>query len=336
MKICVIGAGAIGGLVGMRFAQAGEDVTLVDVGAHLSAIQANGLRLISPEGNEEVLQEVRAVGDTAKVGPQDLIVLALKANVLPAMVDKLTPLYGPDTMILPVQNGLPWWYFQRHGGPYEGRVLETVDPKGVLASKIDPKRIIGCVVYPAGEVTEPGVIKHVEGNRFPVGELDGSQSDRVQQVSDVFNRSGFKSFVLDDIRSEIWLKLWGNLSFNPISALTQATLEDICRDPHTRDLAASMMREAQDIAEKLGITFRVPLEKRIEGAEKVGRHKTSMLQDVEAGRRLEIDAIIAAVAELGVLTSTPTPHIDTVLALIKLLDRVMDTEMAQLMLQKIA
>ena len=337
MKICVVGAGAIGGLMGLKFAKAGEEVSLVDVGPHLEAIKKNGLKLTSHDGTEEVENGFAHVtSNMAEVGPQDLVVIALKSHIIESVVDELGALNGPDTMILPVQNGLPWWYFQKHGGEYDGQRIKTVDPKGVLMEKIDSDRIIGCVVYPAGAVTEPGVVHHVEGNRFPVGELDGSETERVQRVSDCFNNAGFKSFVLDNIRSEIWLKLWGNLSFNPISALCHATLVDICQYDLTRALAARMMEEAQDIANKLGITFRVELEKRIEGAEKVGKHKTSMLQDVEAGRRLELDALIGAVIELGELTKSPTPHIDAVFALVKMLDQTMNDENGLVKVQKIA
>lgn len=320
MKICVVGAGAIGGLLAARMAQAGERVTVVDVGPHLEAIRADGLRVTLADGEKVTARPLLATDDPARAGPQDLVILALKAHVIGQVAERLAALNGPDTMILPLQNGLPWWYFQRHGGEFEGHRIATLDPDGRIAAAIDPGRIIGCVVYPAAEVVAPGVIRHVEGNRFPVGELDGRTTPRVQAVADLFNRTGFKSFVLDDIRGEIWLKLWGNLSFNTISALTHATLEDICRYPLTRRLAADLMGEAQAIANKLGITFRVPLEKRIEGAEKVGPHKTSTLQDVEAGRALELDALLGAVIELGALVGVPTPHIDAVYACAKLLN----------------
>jgi 2-dehydropantoate 2-reductase len=227
-----------------------------------------------------------------------------------------------------MQNGIPWWYFQRHGGEYEGKVVESVDPGGTIMHTIDPARILGCVVYPAAELSAPGVVRHIEGDRFPVGELDGRTTDRAQRVSEMFAKAGLKAPVLDDIRSEIWLKLWGNLTFNPISALSHSTLIDICQFPLSHELAASMMTEAQTIANKLGITFRLSLEKRIAGAEKVGRHKTSMLQDVEAGRDPEIDPLVGSVIELGKLTGTPTPHIETVYALVKLLAKAMQQEKA--------
>jgi 2-dehydropantoate 2-reductase len=230
---------------------------------------------------------------------------------------------GPGTMIVTVQNGIPWWYFHKHGGPHDGERLKSLDPSGVLTKKIDGDRIIGCVVYPAAAVPEPGVIRHVEGDRFPIGELDGSASERVQRLYDTLLNAGFRSRILDDIRSEIWLKAWGNLSFNPISALTHATLVEICQFPDTRNLAAAMMRESQAIAEKLGITFRHTIEKRIEGAESVGAHKTSMLQDVELGRSLEIEALMGAVLELGRMTEIPAPSISAVYACVKLLNKVM-------------
>jgi 2-dehydropantoate 2-reductase len=336
MKVCVVGAGAIGGLVGVKLALAGEDVTLVDIGVQLDAIRKNGLKLIGPDGKEEVARPGKAVSSVAEAGPQDLVVLALKTQHIASVAKTLGAVLGPETVLVPVQNGLPWWYFQRHGGPYEGRRLETCDPTGEIGAAIDPARIIGCVVYPAGEVIAPGVVKHVEGDRFPLGELDGKETDRVKRVSEVFTKAGLKAPVLNNIRSEIWLKLWGNMSFNPISALTHATLVDICQYPLTRDLAAKMMTEAQVIANKLGIEFRVPLEKRIAGAEKVGKHKTSTLQDVEHGRSLELDTIIGSVIELGKLVGVPTPHIDTVFALTKLLDKTLSEERGRLTIQRVA
>jgi 2-dehydropantoate 2-reductase len=228
--------------------------------------------------------------------------------------------------VVPTQNGIPFWYFQKHGGELDGRTVEAVDPDGVCVRNIEKERIVGCVVYPAAKIAAPGVIHVIEGNRFPIGELDGTESERVRRISDAFVRAGYKSPILPNIRAEMWLKLWGNLTFNPISALTHSMLVDICQYPLSRDLAAKMMTEAQTIANKLGIEFRVPLEKRIAGAEKVGKHKTSMLQDVEVGRALEVDALVGAVVELGRMTDTPTPHIDAVYALTKLLDRTMREE----------
>ncbi|MFQ5994528.1 MAG: 2-dehydropantoate 2-reductase [Acidiferrobacterales bacterium] len=327
MKICVIGAGAIGGLMGAKFSLVGEDVTFIErPGPHLDAINKNGLKVLMHDGQEVVARDTKAVENMAKTGPQDLVVIAVKAYQIPPIAPKMRALFGPDTTVLTIQNGIPWWYFQKHGGELDGRRLESVDPDGTIEANIEAARIIGCVVYPAAEVIQPGVIKHVEGNRFPIGELDGSQSERVERIQQMFVGAGFKSFVLDNIRSEIWLKAWGNLSFNPISALTQATLVDICQFTPTRELAARMMGEAQAIANKLDITFRHTIEKRIAGAESVGKHKTSMLQDVEAGRALEIEALVGAIVELGRLTETPTPHIDAVYACTKLLDKVMRDE----------
>lgn len=336
MKICVIGAGAIGGLMAGHLARTQASVFVIDVGEHLKAIRKDGLKIIAPDGGESVVSNLEATDSYDSPGPQDLVVLAVKSHVLSEVAPRLEPLLGDETIILPLQNGIPWWYFQRFDCPYENRVVESVDPGGRIAAAIDPERILGCVVYPAGEITAPGVIKHVEGNRFPVGELDGKKSRRAEKIAALLMEAGFKSFVLEDIRSEIWLKLWGNLSFNPISALTHATLVDICQAPLSRQLAADMMREAQQVAEHLGSSFRLPLEKRIEGAEKVGKHKTSMLQDVEAGRPLEIDAIISAVVEFGRLTGIETPAIDAVHALIRLLDQTMRADHGAVQLRRVA
>jgi 2-dehydropantoate 2-reductase len=243
-----------------------------------------------------------------------------------SVVNQLEPLYGPKTTVITMQNGIPFWYFHKHGGALAGTTVKAVDPRGVCKDGIPAERIIGCVVYPATELVAPGVVRHIEGERFPLGELDGSASSRVKDLSDIFAKSGLKAPVLDNIRNEIWLKLWGNLTFNPISALTHATLQDICQFPEGRELAANMMREAQAVAEKLGASFRVSLEKRIEGAEKVGKHKTSMLQDVEAGRAIEVDALVGAVIELGELTNTPTPTIRAIYQASKLLAHTIDTE----------
>ncbi len=335
MRVAVIGAGAIGGIIAARLAASGEEVTVIDQGAHLAAIRKSGLRLVRPDGTEEVSTRLRAVGSCAEAGAQDLVFLSVKAYVIEAVAPAMRALFGEETMVVTTQNGLPWWYFQNFKGPHAGYRLRTADPNGVIEANIEPGRIIGCVVYPAGEVLAPGVVKHVEGDRFPVGELDGSESARVKRVSEALVGAGLKAPVLPDIRSEIWLKLWGNMSFNPISALTHATLVDICREPATRELAADMMREAQAVAEKLGVTFRVPLEKRIAGAEKVGKHKTSTLQDVEAGRSIEVDALIGSVIELGELTGTPTPSIRAVHALMKLLADTMQQEKARVVLERL-
>jgi len=285
---------------------------------------------------EHVASNVKATNDYAEAGPQDVVILAMKAHQVEAVVDEVPKLFGPDTAVVTMQNGVPYWYFHEHGGALKGSRVNSVDPSGRISEKIPAHRVIGCVVYPASELVAPGVVKHVEGERFPVGELDGSSSERVQRISASFVNAGFKAPVLDNIRSEIWLKLWGNLTFNPISALSHSTLADICQFPLTRELAASMMREAQAVAQKLGIEFRVTIDKRIAGAEKVGKHKTSMLQDIEAGRAPEIDALVGAVVELGRLTDTPTPHIDTVYALVKLLARMMEEQGGQVRMSEVA
>ena len=333
MKIAIIGAGAIGGYVGVKLALAGNDLSFIVRGANLGAIRRDGMKLVMHDGSEHVARNVLATNDYAEAGVQDIVVLAVKAQQVAAIVGDLPKLMGPDTLVVTMQNGIPFWYFHEHGGAHAGSVVESVDPGGVLLHSIPPRQIIGSVVYPACELIAPGVVRHVEGDRFPVGELDGSVSERVRRVSECFEAAGFKSPVLEDIRAEIWLKLWGNLTFNPISALAHATLAGICQYPLTRELAANMMREAEAVAGKLGIGFRVSLERRIAGAEKVGEHKTSMLQDVEAGRAPEIDALVGSVVELGRLTGTPTPHIDTVYALVKLLAKALAIEPAQLRVQ---
>ncbi len=337
MKVAIIGAGAIGGYVGVKLALAGEDVTFIVRNANLEAIRDNGMKLIMADGTEHVARNVRATDNYAEAGPQDLVILAMKAHQVEAVAREVPKLFGPDTAVVTMQNGIPYWYFHKHGGPeLESTRIESVDPEGVCGEFIPPSRVIGCVVYPASELIAPGVVRHIEGDRFPIGELDGTSSERVTRIAACFTNAGFKSPVLDNIRAEIWLKLWGNLTFNPISSLSHATLVDICQFPLTHELAAAMMREAQDVAHKLGIEFRVTLEKRIAGAEKVGKHKTSMLQDIEAGRAPEIDALVGTVVELGRLTKTPTPHIDTVYALVKLLAKSMDDQHGQVRLQELA
>ena len=326
MKIAVIGAGAIGGLVGARLALAGEDVTFIVRGDNLAAIGERGMRLIENDGSEQIARNVVATDRYDQAGPQDVVILAMKAHQLEAVALDVPKLFGPETVVVTMQNGIPYWYFHRHGGVLEDTIVRSVDPEGLVGARIPASRVLGCVVYPASVLVAPGVVRHIEGDRFPVGELDGSASERAQRVSDCFTAAGFKAPVLDNIRAEIWLKLWGNLSFNPISGLSHSTLSDICRFPPSRELAAEMMREAQAVAHKLGIEFRVTLEKRIAGAEKIGKHKTSMLQDIEAGRAPEIDALVGAVIELARLTETPTPHIDTVYSLVKLLARTMAHE----------
>lgn len=326
MKIAIIGVGAIGGYVGARLAHCGEDVTFIARGANLEALQSRGIRLLLGDGSEQAVQHVKATSDYAAAGPQDLVILAMKAHQVEAVAREVPKLFGPETTVLPMQNGIPYWYFHAHGGALAGTQVKSVDPDGVIAKYIPCERVIGCVVYPATELVSRGVIKHVEGNRFPVGEPDGSTSERVKRVSEALIRGGLQAPVLADIRAEIWLKLWGNLTFNPISALSRATLAGICQYPLSRELARDMMTEAQTIANKLGVTFRVPIEKRIAGAERVGHHKTSMLQDVEASRPLEVDALLGSVVELARLTDTPTPHLNTVYALTKLLAKSVEED----------
>ena len=326
MRICVVGAGSIGGHVAVLFAAAGHEVTVIARGAHLAAIRTNGLRLILNDGSEHLAPGLHATDDLRAAGRQDLVILAVKAHQVEPIIDDVAALLREDTVLIPMQNGIPWWYFQRHGGPHEGQRVRAVDPGARVMSAVDPRRIIGCVVYPAASIASPGIVRHTEGDRYPLGELDGTTTERITHIAQAFTTAGLKAPVLDNIRAEIWLKLWGNLSFNPISALTHTTLVDLCQYPLTRTLAQAMMTEAQSIANRLGIEFRVTIEKRIAGAEKVGRHKTSMLQDIEAGREPEIDALLGSVIELGRLTGTATPHLDTVYALVKLLARTAAAE----------
>ena len=324
MKIAIIGVGAIGGYVGTRLALAGEDVTFIARGASLEALRTRGLRLVQADGTEELVPRVKATDSYAEAGAQDIVVLAMKAHQVEAVTGDVPKLFGPQTIVIPMQNGIPYWYFYGHGGAFAGMRVHSVDPSGEIYDKIPCDRVIGCVVYPAAELVSPGVIRHVEGNRFPLGEPDGTTSKRVTEVAHCFVQAGLQAPILSDIRSEIWVKLWGNLSFNPISALSRATLAEICQYPPSRAIAAAMMSEAQSVAGQLGVKFRVTLDKRIAGAEKVGHHKTSMLQDVEAARTLEVDALLGSVVELARHTNTPTPHIDTVYALTKLLAKTLE------------
>jgi len=316
MKICVFGAGAIGGYMGVKLAQAGADVSLVARGPHLAAMQQNGLRLIE-EGQEHKVS-VSASDTPADLGEQDYIIITLKAHSVPPVVEKMRPLIGKNTTIVSGVNGVPWWYFHKIGGPLEGRRLHSVDPDDAQWNGFGPDNVLGCVVYPAAEVIEPGVIKHIEGNRFSLGEPDGSKSERAIALSQALSAAGLKAPVRPKLRDEIWVKLWGNLSFNPISALTHATLDVLCTDEGTRPIARAMMLEAQEIAEKLGVKFPIDVERRIDGGAAVGAHRTSMLQDLDQGRPMEIDALVASVQELGKITQTPTPIIDTVLGLVRL------------------
>lgn len=325
MKVCIVGAGAIGGYMAVRIANAGHNVSVIARGPHLAAIKDRGMKLIE-ENDEFVAENLTATEFVGELGPMDVVLLALKAHQIVPIVNDMSVLLGPNTVIVTLQNGIPWWYFQNFSGDYANRVVETVDPGGLLFNSIDPDRLIGCIAYPATTISKPGVIQHIEGNRFPVGELSGMKTERVQMVSDLFAESGFKSRIIDDIRSEIWLKLWGNLTFNPISALTHSTLVDICQFPLTRQLVATMMTEAQTVGERLGAHFRIPMEKRIAGAESVGKHKTSMLQDVEAGKPIEIESMLGAVIELAEVTGVQTPTLRSIYACVSLLDKTLSQE----------
>ena len=324
MKIAIIGVGAIGGYAGIRLALAGEDVTFIARGANLEALRSRGIKLINADGTEEVAPRVRATDNYAEAGAQDIVVLGMKAHQVEAVTGEVPKLFGPKTVVIPMQNGIPYWYFHGHKGPFAGTRVMSVDPTGAIYDNIPCERVIGCVVYPAAELIAPGVVKHVEGNRFPLGEPDGTTSERVTEIARCFVNAGMQAPILSDIRSEIWLKLWGNLTFNPISALSRATLAGICQYPPSRAIAAAMMSEAESVAKELGVKFRVSLDRRIAGAEKVGHHKTSMLQDVEAARTLEVDALLGSVVELARRTQIPTPHIDTVYALTKLLAKTLE------------
>jgi 2-dehydropantoate 2-reductase len=320
MRIAVVGVGAMGGLIGAWLVRAGASVTLIDVGPTQEALRNQGLTLLTTEGT--YLPATHAVvRDLENAGPQDLIVLAVKAYNLPEIAPGLPQLYDPDTVVLPMQNGLPWWYFQRLVGPWNGRRIENLDPAGVLVDHIPAERIVGCVVYPAAEVVEPGVVRHVAGNRVVFGELDNSRTPRVDAIIDIFRSAGVKSFLLDDLRGEVWLKLLGTAVFNPLSALTRATMVDMCRHPAGRQLVTNLMREVEAVANAFGVKLRLPIERRLEGAEKIGRHKTSMLQDLEAGRRPEIDALVGAVVEIARWVDVETPRLETIEAALRLLDQ---------------
>jgi 2-dehydropantoate 2-reductase len=332
MRFAIVGAGSIGGYLGARLALAGEDVTFIARGANLEALRRNGIRLIEPDGTERACSNVQAVS-FADCGPRDIVLLAVKAHQVPPIAADVRKLFGAHTSVVTLQNGIPWWYFYRHGGPLEGHVVHAVDPDGDIATHIENERIIGTVVYPAAELVAPGVIRVIEGHRFTLGEPDGSRSERVQALSSVLVGAGFKAPVITDLRNEIWLKLWGNLVFNPVSALSHATLAGICGFGPTRALAVSVMQEAAAVAERLGVRFRVSIERRIDGAAAVGEHKTSMLQDIEAGRALELDALVGSVIELARLVEVPTPHTDTIYAVTSLLGRTLSQGRARLQVE---
>lgn len=316
MKVCIYGAGAIGGYLAAALAEGGADVSVVARGPHLAAIRTRGLELRIGEAVKHI--EVAASDDPADLGPQDYVIVALKAHSVPAVAKKMGALFHDDTAVVTAVNGVPWWYFHGLDGALKDARLESVDPGGAQWDAIGPERAIGCVVYPACEVVEPGVVQHIEGDRFTLGEPSGQKTERVAALAAAMRAGGLKAPVKPRIRDEIWVKLWGNLSFNPISALTGATLEEICGNPGTRAVAKAMMAEAQAVGEALGVRFAIDVEKRIDGAAAVGAHKTSMLQDLERGRAMEIDALVTSVQELGRLTGVATPIVDTVLALTQL------------------
>jgi 2-dehydropantoate 2-reductase len=304
----------------VRLAISGQEVSVLARGDNLEAIRSDGLRLVEPDGSVLVTRDVEASDDLARLGPQDVVVLALKAHQIVDVADRLSLLYHDDTVVVPLQNGVPWWFFQKFPGPFEGHRLRTLDPDGTLERHIPAERIVGSIAYPAADRHGPGVIRLVEGDRFPVGELDGERTERVTAIAQALTGAGFKSRVITDIRSHLWVKAWGNLAMNPISALTGATLVEICRHQSTRVLAAQIMTEASEVADKLGLHLRLSIEQRIDGAEKVGHHKTSMLQDVLAGRPLEIDPLVGSFVELGQLTQTAMPVTETIYALVSLLN----------------
>ena len=317
MRFAIYGAGAIGAFLGARLALAGEDVTLIARGPHLQAMQAHGVRVLSPQGDFQA--HPSATDDPSAVGTVDFVFLTVKAHSLTGIAPQLAPLLGSETSVVSAQNGIPWWYFQRHGGPWEGTHLESLDPGSVIASAIDPGRIIGCVVYPSAVVVEPGVIQHTEGDRFSIGELDGSSSERSKRLSGALIKAGLKAPIRSRIRHELWTKLLGNVAFNPLSAITRSTMADIAAHPETGAVARAMMAEADAVATALGVQVPVTIEQRFAGAERVGQHKTSMLQDLEAGRPLELESIVGAVVELGSKLDIPMPHTWTVYACVKLL-----------------
>jgi len=317
VKILIAGAGAIGGYLGARLARAGAEVVLFARGPHLQAMREQGLRVVSPDGDFEVRPAV--TGDLATVGPADVIILGVKAHGLTALAPALPPLFHSDTMVVSTQNGIPWWYFQGGGGELEGLSLERVDPGGVIAAAIEPRRVVGSLAYFSTDLAAPGVIHHVEGNRISLGEPSGERSERVRRLAEALIAAGLRAPATTRIRHEIWVKLLGNVAFNPISALTGGTLEQLVRHPEVSQVVREVMREAEAVANRLGIELPVSIEQRMAGAEKVGAHKTSMLQDLEAGRPLELEAVVGAVVELGERLGVELPVTRTVYALTKLL-----------------
>lgn len=334
MRICIIGAGAIGGMVGAKLVQSGHEVTLILRGANLEAVKANGLHLIERDGNRFVVWPVKVTSVIAEAGEQDVVILAMKAHQVAAIAPQVPAIMRVGTRVVTMQNGIPWWYFQKLPGDtakaYAGASVPSVDPDGIIARHIPIDSVIGSVVYPASEVVQPGVIQVIEGNKFSLGELDGADSTSIKEIAGAFKAAGFKTPISRDIRSEIWLKLWGNLSFNPISALTQSTLEDLCLYSHTRELVATMMAEAQAIGQKLGVELKVSIDRRIAGGQAVGQHKTSMLQDVEMGRPIELEALVGSVLDLARITETPAPSIKAIYAVTSLLGHNLQRKKATL------
>jgi 2-dehydropantoate 2-reductase len=318
VKIVIAGAGAIGGYIGARLARAGGDVVLFARGPHLQAMRERGVRVISADGDFEVKPAV--TGDLSTIGQADVVVLGVKAHGLTALAPQLRPLFGPETVVVSTQNGIPWWYFQGIGGEREGWRLERVDPGGGIAAAIEPRRVVGSLAYFATEIVEPGVIRHTEGNRISLGEPDGSRSDRCRALAEALIAAGFRAPVTTRFRTEVWVKLLGNVAFNPISALTGGTLEELVRHPDASAVIREVMAETEAVAARLAITLPISIDQRMAGAEKVGAHKTSMLQDLEAGRPMELDAIVGAVVELGDRLGVPLPSTRTVYACAKLLD----------------
>ncbi|MEH6753158.1 MAG: 2-dehydropantoate 2-reductase [Alphaproteobacteria bacterium] len=317
MKVCIFGAGAIGGYIAAELAHAGDaEVTCIARGPHLAAMKENGLKLVYKDGTERNVR-VNATDDPAEAGPQDFVFVTLKAHSSAAVADKMAPLFGPETALVTGQNGVPWWYFYKLEGKYEGTQVQSVDPGHRQWDLIGPERAIGCVVYPAAEIAEPGVIHHAYGNRFSIGEPSGEKTDRVQALSKLMGDAGLRAPVRPRIRDDMWVKIWGNVSLNPISALTGGTLAEMIDDSEVCGVIRASMIEAQQVGEALGVKFAIDVEKRIAGAREVGDHKTSMLQDLELGRPMEIDALVASVQELGRIVGVATPTIDIVLGLVK-------------------
>lgn len=337
-NIVIVGAGAIGGLLGVHLSLQGHAVSFMARGAHLAAMrEANSLKLIRSDGT--IVQSppgCKFIASLRECGAkQDVIILGLKMHQINAVIDDLDIVMGPNSVIVTTQNGIPWWYFQHYNGPeeYRGYTIEAVDPGGVLKNGIDASKILATVVYPAAHIRQPGTIEHVEGIRFPIGEPNGSLSERVQWMSGLFVGAGFKSPILNDVRGELWLKLWGTVAVNPLSALTHATLDVLCAEGSPgREVVARVMQEVEYIANRLGSSMRLPMERRIDGAARVGRHRTSMLQDVEAGRDLETDTIVGSVVELARLCDVEIPSIDTIYGTIRMLERVMSDEKGKICL----